>query len=175
MARLGFGIVLAIGCLCFLTTPPDLPAQKKMKGKGVQNIQIALKLNPTVFKTWTRILESSDVLKVYQGPEPVVTMFAPTEDAFAKVRAEDLKDFLNNKPKLIRFITYHTIEGEIWELDDLEKKGKVLNTLLQPLTLKKEGEKTKINGVTFGLTDMTATNGIIHGIEGFLMPIPAAK
>src|SRR5271170_5144675 len=99
MALFSFGMLLILGCLGALLTPPAAPAQKN-KGKGGQPIYGTLKLN-AVFKTWWSLLESSGLTKIYQAQEPLVTMFAPTEDAFTKVNRDDLDELLKNKPKLI--------------------------------------------------------------------------
>lgn len=175
MQRIGFGLVLLLGCLCFLAEPQTSSAQKK-KAKGAQPVYVELKTKFQVhFKTWLNVLERSELTKLYDGKTPnmVVTMFAPNEDAFKEVKQDDLNELYGNKPKLIKFILAHTIEHEIWDLDELEKKGKLWNSLLQPLEIKKDEKEgaLKLNNVKFALPDIGASNGVIHGIDGFLMPI----
>jgi len=102
----------------------------------------------------------------------MVTMFAPNEDAFNKMKKDDLDELWKDKVKLIKLVTYHTIEGERLELEQLTKKGKLQNSLLAPLTLKKEEDgNIKINGALVVTPDVPATNGIIHGLDGFLLPM----
>jgi uncharacterized surface protein with fasciclin (FAS1) repeats len=167
MSRAGFFCLLLACCLCFLSSPGSAPAQK-----GARDIFTTLKLNGVVFKSWTKAIEFSGLTKIYQGKEPMVTMFAPNEDAFAKLKKDELDELWKDKVKLIKLVTYHTIEGERLELEQLTKKGKLQNSLLAPLTLKKEEDgNIKINGALVVTPDVPATNGIIHGLDGFLLPM----
>jgi uncharacterized surface protein with fasciclin (FAS1) repeats len=167
MSRAGFCCLLLACCLCFLSSPGSAPAQK-----GARDIFTTLKLNGVVFKSWTKAIEFSGLTKIYQGKEPMVTMFAPNEDAFGKLKKDDLDELWKDKVKLIKLVTFHTIEGERLELEQLTKKGKLQNSLLAPLTLKKEEDgNIKINGALVVTPDVPATNGIIHGLDGFLLPM----
>ncbi|MBL8798130.1 MAG: fasciclin domain-containing protein [Planctomycetia bacterium] len=166
MSRAGFTVLLLACCLCFLTSPGSAPAQK-----GAKDIFTTLKLNGVVFKSWTKAIEQAGLTKIYQGKEPMVTMFAPNEDAFGKLKKDDLDELWKDKVKLIKLVTYHTIENERLEVEQIAKKGKLQNALLVPLMLKKEDDgNIKINGALIVTPDVPATNGIIHGLDGFLVP-----
>lgn len=167
MSRAGFFSLLLACCLCFLSSPGSAPAQK-----DARDIYTTLKLNAVVFKSWTKAIDMAGLTKIYQGKEPKVTMFAPNEDAFAKIKKDDLDELWKDKVKLIKLVTFHTIEGERLEMEDLAKKAKLQNSLLAPLTLKKEQDgNIKINGALVVTPDVPAANGVIHGLDGFLLPM----
>ena len=102
------------------------------------------------------------------------TVFAPTDDAFAKIPPQALSDLLQpeNKAKLRAILTYHVVPGKVnsHEVVDLDSA-----TTLQGQTLKiSKQDGVKINDSTVIATDVEATNGVIHVIDTVLMPATAA-
>jgi uncharacterized surface protein with fasciclin (FAS1) repeats len=173
MLRLGCGIALIVSCLGLALAPP---ASAQKGAKGAKDIHTTLK-TIAVFKTWAKVIETAGLDKLYGGTKPTVqtaTMFAPNEDAFTKLKKEELAELLEpkNKAKLIRLVTYHTIEGQKLEMEELGKMPKVANALLKDLTIKKDEDGNfKINGALVVTPDVPATNGVIHGIDTLLTPL----
>lgn len=154
--------------LCFILSPASAPAQKPAKDLFTTVKQYA------ICKQWTKAIQDSGLMKVYQGKDPI-TMFAPTDDAFAKLKKEDLDALFKEKSKLIKLVTYHTIEGDKLKAEDLLKKAKLPNSLGKSFTFKKDADDNMtVEGVLITSPDVPATNGMLHLIDTLLWT-PAAK
>jgi uncharacterized surface protein with fasciclin (FAS1) repeats len=121
------------------------------------------------FTTLTSLLEAAGLVETLKGPGPF-TVFAPTDEAFAKVPKETL-DALAADPKgaLTDVLTYHVVPGKVMAADvtdGLEAKT------VQGETVKftvKDG-KVMINDANIVQTDIECTNGVIHVIDAVLLP-----
>jgi len=128
------------------------------------------------FKTLADLLGKAGLVDALKGAGPF-TVFAPTDEAFAKVPAATLADLTKpeNKDKLIEILKYHVIEGAVPAETALTLDGKEVKTLsggFAPVAVK-DGKVT-IGGATVTGADVKTKNGIIHIIDSVLMP-PAAK
>ena len=122
------------------------------------------------FKTLTTALEAAGLVETLKGKGPF-TVFAPTDEAFAKLPEGTLKSLLMpaNKQKLKAILTYHVVAGNVKAADVIKlSSAKTLNG--QSVTIKVVGGKVLINGATVVKTDIAATNGTIHVIDTVLMP-----
>ncbi len=128
------------------------------------------------FKTLAKALESAGLVEALKGEGPF-TVFAPTDEAFAKLPAGTIETLLKpeNKDKLKAILLYHVVPGKVAAADVVKLNGKESKTL--------EGGKVKIStkhGVMVDKamvvkTDVLATNGIIHVIDTVLMPKMSAS
>ena len=99
------------------------------------------------------------------------TVFAPTDDAFAKLPEGTLKSLLKpeNKKNLTAILTYHVVAGNVKAADVIKlSSAKTLNG--QSVTIKTVGGKVLINGATVVKADIATTNGTIHVIDTVLLP-----
>ena len=122
------------------------------------------------FKTLTAALEAAGLVETLKGKGPF-TVFAPTDEAFAKLPEGTLKSLLMpaNKQKLTAILTYHVVAGNVKAADVIKlTSAKTLNG--QTVTVKVVGGKVLINGATVVKADIAATNGTIHVIDSVLMP-----
>jgi uncharacterized surface protein with fasciclin (FAS1) repeats len=122
------------------------------------------------FKTLTTALEAAGLVETLKGKGPF-TVFAPTDEAFAKLPEGTLKSLLMpaNKQKLKAILTYHVVAGNVKAADVIKLSSvKTLNG--QSVTIKVVGGKVLINGATVVKADIAATNGTIHVIDTVLMP-----
>lgn len=118
------------------------------------------------FKTLVTALKAADLVTTLKGKGPY-TVFAPTDEAFAKIPKADLDALLANKEKLTAVLTYHVVSGKVMAKD--VKAGDVATV---------NGKTIKIttdNGVVVNTskvtaTDIKASNGVIHVIDTVLMP-----
>ena len=99
----------------------------------------------------------------------IATVFAPNDDAFAKLPAGTVESLLEpeNKDKLTAILTYHVVSGKIMSAD--VKPGKVTTLQGQPLVISSEGS-AKVGGATILNADIQASNGVIHVIDRVLIP-----
>ena len=119
------------------------------------------------FKTLVTALTAAGLVETLSGPGPF-TVFAPTDDAFAKIPAETLAAVLADKDKLTAILTYHVVAGKVMAADVV--------TLTEATTLQGSNvtvnatDGVKINDATVVTADIEASNGVIHVIDTVLMP-----
>lgn len=118
------------------------------------------------FKTLVAAVQAAGLVETLKGPGPF-TVFAPTDEAFAKIPKAQLDALLADKAKLTAVLTYHVVPGKVMAAD--VKAGKVKTVQGQELTLGTTGGVT-VNNARVTATDVTASNGVIHVIDTVVMP-----
>lgn len=119
------------------------------------------------FKTLAKALTEAGLVETLKGKGPF-TVFAPTDEAFAKLPKETLEAVLKDKKKLTAILTYHVVPGKVMAKDVIKlTSAKTVN-----------GKEVKIdtsNGVTVQgakvvKTDIECSNGVIHVIDTVIIP-----
>jgi uncharacterized surface protein with fasciclin (FAS1) repeats len=118
------------------------------------------------FNTLATALKAAGLIDTLKGPGPF-TVFAPTDEAFAKVPKADLDALLADKAKLTAVLTYHVVAGKVMSKD--VKAGKVKTVQGSELTLTTDGG-VKVDGANVVKVDIEASNGVIHVIDSVVMP-----
>ena len=118
------------------------------------------------FKTLATALQAAGLVETLKGKGPF-TVFAPTDEAFAKVPKADLDALLKDKAKLTAVLTYHVVPGKVMAKD--VKAGKVKTVQGSELTIGTTGGVT-VNNAKVTATDIVASNGVIHVIDTVVMP-----
>ncbi len=119
------------------------------------------------FNTLAAALTKAELIDTLKGDGPF-TVFAPTDEAFAKVPESDLKALLADKEKLKAVLTYHVIAGKVMAADVIELSTA---TTVQGSNLAIIAEESvTINGAKVLKTDVKASNGVIHVIDSVLIP-----
>ena len=118
------------------------------------------------FKTLATALQAAGLVDTLKGKGPF-TVFAPTDEAFAKVPKADLDALLKDKAKLTAVLTYHVVSGKVMSTDI--KPGKVKTVQGSELTIGTAGGVTVDNAKVVA-ADVAADNGVIHVIDTVLMP-----
>jgi uncharacterized surface protein with fasciclin (FAS1) repeats len=118
------------------------------------------------FKTLATALQAAGLVDTLKGPGPF-TVFAPTDEAFAKVPKADLDALLKDKAKLTAVLTYHVVPGKVMASD--VKPGAVKTVNGKSLTIATAGG-VKVDGAKVTATDIVASNGVIHVIDSVVMP-----
>ena len=128
------------------------------------------------FKTLAAALGAADLIPTLSGNSPF-TVFAPTDAAFAKLPAGTVDALLKDKPKLTAILTYHVVAGTLTAADlkaKADKDGYVTLKTVQGSTLRIHFAGTAVHvGEKFAdvvAADVMASNGIIHVIDGVLLP-----
>jgi len=119
------------------------------------------------FKTLATALTAADLIATLQGPGPF-TVFAPTDDAFAKVPKETLDALLKDKAALTKVLTYHVVSGKAMAADI--KAGPVKTIEGSSLEVTIHDGKVKVDHAHVTGVDVVADNGVIHIIDEVLMP-----
>ena len=118
------------------------------------------------FKTLATALQAAGLVDTLKGKGPF-TVFAPTDEAFAKIPKADLDALLKDKAKLTAVLTYHVVAGKVMAQD--VKAGKVKTVQGSEVTLGTTGGVT-VNNAKVVAADVGASNGVIHVIDAVLMP-----
>jgi uncharacterized surface protein with fasciclin (FAS1) repeats len=119
------------------------------------------------FKTLAAALEAAGLVKTLKGDGPF-TVFAPTDEAFAKLPKGTVEALLKDKDKLTAVLTYHVVAGKVKAADVVK-----LHTAktVQGQSLKVDAaDGVKIDNAKVVQADIDCTNGVIHVIDTVLLP-----
>ena len=118
------------------------------------------------FKTLATALGAAGLVDTLKGKGPF-TVFAPTDEAFAKIPKADLDALLKDKAKLTSVLTYHVVAGKVMAAD--VKAGKVKTVQGSEITVSTATGVT-VDNAKVTKTDIVADNGVIHVIDTVIMP-----
>jgi transforming growth factor-beta-induced protein len=125
------------------------------------------------FKTLAAALKAADLIETLKGKGPF-TVFAPTDEAFAKLPKGTVEELLKpeNKAKLAGILTYHVVSGKVEAKDAVKlKSAKTVNGASFKITASDAG--VMVDKAKVVKTDIQCSNGVIHVIDSVIMP--AAK
>jgi uncharacterized surface protein with fasciclin (FAS1) repeats len=143
---------------------------------GVANVQAADKdivdtaVEAGQFETLAAALNAAGLVETLKGAGPF-TVFAPTDDAFAKLPAGTVENLLKpeNKDQLTAILTYHVVPGAVMAADVVKlDEAKTVNGAMVDVTA--EGGKVMVNEANVTATDIAASNGVIHVIDSVILP-----
>ena len=118
------------------------------------------------FKTLVVALKAAGLVPTLKGKGPF-TVFAPTDEAFAKIPKADLDALLKDKAKLKAVLTYHVVSGKVMSTD--LKAGNV-KTVQGSNVMVSLTDGAMVNDAKVVAADVAADNGVIHAIDTVLMP-----
>lgn len=118
------------------------------------------------FKTLVAAVQAAGLVDTLKGPGPF-TVFAPSDEAFAKIPKATLDGLLADKAALTKVLTYHVVPGKVMASD--VKAGKVKTVQGQEITVSTAGG-VMVNQSKVVATDVVASNGVIHVVDTVLMP-----
>jgi uncharacterized surface protein with fasciclin (FAS1) repeats len=118
------------------------------------------------FKTLATALQAAGLIDTLKGKGPF-TVFAPTDEAFAKIPKADLDKLLADKAKLTAVLTYHVVAGKVMAAD--VKPGMAKTVQGSSLTLGTTGGVT-VDAAKVIKADIGTSNGVIHVIDSVLLP-----
>ena len=122
------------------------------------------------FKTLAAAVTAAGLVATLKGPGPF-TVFAPSDEAFAKLPAGTVESLLADIPKLSAILTYHVLAGKVMAADVMTMDGKTAATVNGALLKITTTGGVKLNGaVNVVATDIACTNGVIHVIDAVLLP-----
>ncbi len=147
----------------------DVKFEKTSMKKGGDIVDTAV--GAGLFKTLVAAVQAAGLVETLKSDGPF-TVFAPTDEAFAKLPAGTVEMLLKpeNKDKLIKILTYHVVSGKVMAADVVKlKSAKTVQGQLVKIKVKKG--KVMLNKTTNVVkTDIATSNGVIHVIDSVLMP-----
>ena len=141
-----------------------LAAQAKQAQGTIVDIAVA----DGRFTTLVTALQTADLVDTLKGDGPF-TVFAPTDDAFNALPDGTLDSLLADIPALTDVLLYHVVPGKVMAADvvNLSSADTVLG---QPVSISVDGSVVKINDAQVIITDIEASNGVIHVIDQVIVP-----
>lgn len=119
------------------------------------------------FKTLATALQAAGLVETLKGKGPF-TVFAPTDEAFAKLPAGTLEGLLKDKAKLTAILTYHVVPGKVMAADVVKLKG--AKTVQGSSVTIDASKGVKVDGANVVKTDIACSNGVIHVIDAVILP-----
>lgn len=122
------------------------------------------------FNTLAAALEAAGLIETLKGEGPF-TVFAPTDDAFAKLPAGTVDDLLKpeNKDQLIAVLTYHVVAGKV-KAKDVVKLDSAKTVQGSTVDIKVKDDTVYVDGAKVVKADVWASNGVIHVIDSVILP-----
>ena len=122
-----------------------------------------------IFNTLVAAVTAAGLVETLQGPGPF-TVFAPTDEAFAKLPTGTVEELLKpeNKAKLGAILTYHVVAGKVMAAD--VKTMTATTASGKDVSIKVNAGKVTVNNATVIKTDVPASNGVVHVIDTVLIP-----
>lgn len=158
-------LLIALGMLS-LVQSTSLHADSKPCPQSKTIVEIAA--TTPGFETLVTAVKEAGLVATLNSNGPF-TVFAPTNEAFAKIPKADLEALLQDKQALTNVLLYHVVPGKLAASDVLKKNGlKMANGKRTKLSV--EGGKAFINSSQIVMTDIFASNGVIHVIDEVLLP-----
>jgi uncharacterized surface protein with fasciclin (FAS1) repeats len=122
------------------------------------------------FTTLAKALAAADLVGTLKGPGPF-TVFAPTDEAFARLSPGTLEDLLKpeNRDRLRRILTYHVVPGTV-RAADVVKMQSARAVSGDTITVRVRDGKVMVDAANVTATDIQASNGVIHVIDSVILP-----
>jgi len=121
-----------------------------------------------IFNTLVTAVQEAGLVEVLSGPGPF-TVFAPTDAAFAKVPASVLNELLADKEQLTQVLTYHVVPGKLMA-EDVLAMDKIKTVQGNEITVNYDCSGVMVDNALVINTDIVTSNGVIHVIDGVILP-----
>ncbi len=118
------------------------------------------------FKTLVTAVQVANLVETLKGPGPF-TVFAPTDEAFAKLPPGTVQTLVQNTPQLARILTFHVVAGK-WMKADLEKVDSVISIEGSPIRID-TSDGFEVKNATVIAADIEADNGVIHVLDRVIL------
>jgi uncharacterized surface protein with fasciclin (FAS1) repeats len=168
-----FGIVAisSFGTVASVSAGNKKDADKKVAAKQMDIVETAVAAGN--FKTLVAAVQAAGLVETLKGKGPF-TVFAPTDEAFAKLPAGTVEALLKDKDKLAAILTYHVVAGKVMAADAIKlSEAKTVNGQSFKIVANKDG--VMIDNAKVVKTDIVASNGVIHVIDAVILPKEEAK
>ncbi len=155
--------LLAVSAVPVLAAPPNQP-EGDIVDIAVENGN---------FTTLVAAVQAAGLVDTLKSEGPF-TVFAPTDEAFAALPEGTVEALLNDIPTLTDILLYHVVAGKVMAADvvNLSSADTVLG---QPVTITVDGDKVMVNDAQVIITDVEASNGVIHVIDAVVLIPPPAE
>lgn len=163
------GFAFASSALAAPSTNPHACGEKTQTvDKGDYKDIVDIAANAGQFNTLVTAVKAAGLVDTLKGDGPF-TVFAPSDEAFAKLPKGTVEALLKDKEKLRAILTYHVVPGKVMARDAMRlDKAKTVNG--QELRISKKDGAVMVDGARVVATDIKASNGVIHVIDAVVLP-----
>jgi len=156
--------------LAGLTFAVATPLQAQSYGSDSKSDIVETAVAAGSFKTLVAAVQAAGLVETLKGEGPF-TVFAPTDEAFAKLPEGTLESLLQpeNKARLQAILTYHVVPGKVWA-KDVAGIRQATTVQGQQLAVRVENGTPMIGNARIVKTDIAASNGVIHVIDTVVLP-----
>ena len=153
-----------------MTSTAMMTDTSAMTGTMTAEIDIVDMAQNAGFSTLVAAVQAAGLEETLRGEGPF-TVFAPTDEAFAKLPKETLDNLLKpeNKDQLVKVLTYHVVPGRVLAAD-VVKLTSAKTVEGQDIAIKVDGDKVMVNNATVTSTNIATKNGVIHIIDMVILP-----
>ena len=163
----GGGVLFAVLAVAGATTSTRAVVNDPLKPADIVDTAVGA----GQFKTLAAALEAAGLIDALKGTGPF-TVFAPTDEAFAKLPAGTVESLLRpeNKEKLKSILLYHVVSGNVPASKVVKLNGRWVKTLQGSSIKVRTKHGVRVDNAKVTQTDINASNGVIHVIDTVLMP-----
>jgi uncharacterized surface protein with fasciclin (FAS1) repeats len=127
---------------------------------------VDIAVNTEGFSTLVTAVKAASLVEALKSPGPF-TVFAPTDEAFAKLPPGTIQTLVQNIPQLARILTYHVVSGKLMK-EDLEGVNSVISLEGSPISIDCS-DGFEVKNATVIAADIEADNGVIHVIDNVIL------
>ena len=127
---------------------------------------VDIAVNTEGFSTLVAAVKAANLVETLKTPGPY-TVFAPNDDAFAKLPPGTIQTLVQNPPQLARILTYHVVSGKLTKAD-LTKVDSVISVEGSPISIDCN-DNFEVKNATVIAADIEADNGVIHVIDNVIL------
>jgi hypothetical protein len=171
LTSIAISLVLATAPITMQAAPAKPAAKPTTATATAKSTIVETAVAAGSFKTLVAAVQAAGLVETLNGTGPF-TVFAPTDEAFAKLPAGTLEMLLKpeNKAKLAAILTYHVVPGAVKAADVVKlKNAGTVNG--QRVDIKVDGAKVTVDGAAVTATDIACSNGVIHVIDTVILPV----
>jgi uncharacterized surface protein with fasciclin (FAS1) repeats len=167
--RKAFSIVCVVSVVALFAVQAAVAGDCKGCQKGEKDI-VDTAVDAGSFKTLVTAVSKAGLVDTLKGKGPF-TVFAPTDDAFAKLPAGTVQELIKpeNRDKLTAILTYHVIPGKV-TANDVVKLTEAETVQGSSVDIKVENGKVYVDGAQVVKADILTSNGVIHVIDSVILP-----
>ena len=161
-------LIISAIILSLLTTSMVVAGDHHKKSKSAKKDIVTIAVEAGTFKTLATALTEAGLVEALQAEGPY-TVFAPTDEAFAKLPEGTIESLLKDKEALKSILLYHVVSGKVTSKDVVNlDKAETLSGKNVKISSSKDG--VMINNSSVTAVDIMASNGVIHVIDTVLIP-----
>lgn len=162
--------IAAVAVALAAAGPAAASAQGAGAGDEAERTIVEVAAASSDFETLVQAVQAAGLVDTLNGEGPF-TVFAPTDDAFAKLPAGTLEALLADREALVAVLTYHVVPGKVMAADVIEAQQVSARTVQgEPLDVRVRDGAVWVDQATVVTPDVEASNGVIHVIDTVILP-----